>query len=118
MKKMQRIFLFLKDMFLAVPSYDEEVVSNTDQKQPIFDEYPNEDDEEQSFFMASLEPHSMVHVYDNYEFDPWEGHEGEKEEINVQVISCPTPLNDQISPGIRKPASIIYPPVHTENIKH
>jgi hypothetical protein len=29
--------------------------------------------------MASLEPRSMVHVYDNYESDPWEIHEEEKE---------------------------------------
>jgi hypothetical protein len=64
-------------------AYDEEVVSNTNQEQPIFDEYPNEDDDEQNFFKASLEPRSMVHVYDNYEYDPWESHGGEKEELNV-----------------------------------
>jgi hypothetical protein len=74
----------------------------------FFYEYPSEDDEEQNFFMASLEPCSMVPVYDN---------EGEKEEINVQLISCPTLINEQISPGISKPASIIYPPTHVENIK-
>jgi hypothetical protein len=99
------------------PDYDEEVVSNTDQKQPIFDEYPSEDDKEQSFFMASLEPRSMVPVYDDYESDPWEGHEGEKEELNVQLISCPTLVNEKISPGISQPASILYPPVHSENTK-
>jgi hypothetical protein len=67
--------------------------------------------------MASLEPHNMVHVYDNYESDPWESHEGEKEELNVQLISCPTLINEQMSLGISKPASILYPPVHAENIK-
>ena len=67
--------------------------------------------------MASLEPCSMVHVYDNYEFYPWEGHEGEKEELNVQLISCPTLINEKISPGIIKPTSILYPPIHIENIK-
>jgi hypothetical protein len=89
-------------------AYDEEVVSNTDQKQPIFYEYPSEDDEEQSFFMASLEPCSMVPIYDNYESDPWEGHEGEKEELNVQLISCPTLINEQISPGISLHQSFIH----------
>jgi hypothetical protein len=59
----------------------------------------------------------MVPVYDNYEPNPWESHGGEKEEINVQLISCPSLINEQISPGISKPASILYPPVHAENIK-
>jgi hypothetical protein len=59
----------------------------------------------------------MVHVYDNYESDPWESHGGENEEINVQLISFPSLINEQISPGINKPASVLYPPVHVENIK-
>ena len=84
----------LETYVLSIPSYDEEVVSNIDQEQPIFDEYPNEDDEEQIFSIASLELRSMVPVYDNYEFDPWESHGGEKEDINVQLISCPTLINE------------------------
>jgi hypothetical protein len=92
----------LETYVFSSPSYDEEVVSNTDQEEPIFDEYPSEDDEEKSFFIASLEPRSMVPVYDSYEFDPWEIHGGEKEEINVQLISCPTLINEQISHGISK----------------
>jgi hypothetical protein len=107
----------LEAYFFANTAYDEEVVSNTNQKQPFFDEYPSEDDEEQSLSMASLEPCSMVHVYDNYKSNPWEGHEGEKEEINVQLISCPTLVNEQISHGISQPASILYPHVHVDNIK-
>jgi hypothetical protein len=59
----------------------------------------------------------MVPVYDNYESDPWESHGGEKEELNVQLISSPTLINEYISPGISKLASILYPPVHGENIK-
>jgi hypothetical protein len=59
----------------------------------------------------------MVPVYDNYEFVPWEGHGGEKEKLNVQLISWTTLINEQISPGISKPASIHYPPIHAENIK-
>jgi hypothetical protein len=65
--------------------------------------------------MSSLEPRSMVLIYDDYESDPWEGHEGEKEELNVQLISCPTLVNEKISPRISQPASIIYPPIHSEN---
>jgi hypothetical protein len=57
----------------------------------------------------------MVPVYDDYEYDPWEGHEGEKEELNVQLISYPTLVNEKISPGISQPASILYLPVHSEN---
>jgi hypothetical protein len=44
------------------PAYDEEVVSNADQEQLMFDEYPSEDDEENIFFIASLEPHSMTRL--------------------------------------------------------
>jgi hypothetical protein len=101
--------LVLETDVFGSPAYDEEVISGTDQEQPTFDEYPNEDDEEQRF--------SMVPVYDDYESDPWESHEGEKEELNVQFISCPEPVNEKISPGISQPASVLYPPVHSENIE-
>jgi hypothetical protein len=82
---------------------------NIDQEQPTFGEYLSKDDEEQSF--------SMVPVYDNYGSDPWESHEGEKEELNVQLISCLEPVYEKISPGIGQPASLLYPPVHSMNIK-
>jgi hypothetical protein len=85
---------FIKTNVFSSLAYDKEVVSNIDQEQPIFYEYPSEDDEEQSFFMASLEPCSMVPVYDNYGFDPWESHEGEKEELNVHLISSPAIINE------------------------
>jgi hypothetical protein len=67
--------------------------------------------------MASLEPCSMVPVYDDYESDPWEGHEGENEELNVQLISCPSLVNEKISLGISQPASILYLLVHSKNTK-
>jgi len=35
----------------------------------------------------------------------------------VQLISSPTLINEHMSPGISKPASILYPLVHAENIK-
>jgi hypothetical protein len=66
--------LVLETNFFGSLAYDEEFISNTGQEKPIFDEYPSEDDEENSFFMASLEPRSMVTLYDNYESDTWEGH--------------------------------------------
>ena len=87
------IFVIKTDVFGSL-AYHEEIVSNTDQEQPFFYEYCSEDDEEQFFFMASLEPRSMVPIYDNYEFDPWESDGGENEEINVHLISCPTLIND------------------------
>jgi hypothetical protein len=41
----------------------------------------------------------------------------EKEERSGQFISCPEPINEQISPGIGQPASVIHPPIHSESIK-
>jgi hypothetical protein len=41
----------------------------------------------------------------------------EKEDLNVQFISCPEPVNEKISPGIDHPASILHPPIHSESIK-
>jgi hypothetical protein len=46
-------------MSLAALAYDEEVVSNTDQEQPIFDEYTSDGDEH-NFSMFSLEPLSTI----------------------------------------------------------
>jgi hypothetical protein len=109
--------LVLEEFFFGNPSYDTKVVSNNEQKQLIFDEYPSEDDEEKRFFMDPLEPCSMVPVYDNYEPDLSVGHKGEKEEKNVQLVSCPTLVNEKISPEIIQPASILYPLVHSKNIK-
>jgi hypothetical protein len=74
---------FLEAYIFGSPAYDEEVVSYIDQEQPIFYEYPSEDEEEKSFFMYSMESRSVVPVYDIYESNPWEIHEGEKEELNV-----------------------------------
>jgi hypothetical protein len=76
----------LETDFFGIPSYDGEVISNTNHEQPTFDEYPILDDEEQIF--------SMVLVYDYYEFDPCESHEGEKEKLNVQLVSYPEPVNE------------------------
>jgi hypothetical protein len=42
---------------------------------------------------------------------------GEMDELNVQFISCLEPVNEKISPGISQPASILYPPVHLEDIR-
>jgi hypothetical protein len=99
----------LETYVLGSLAYDEEVILNTDKEQTTFDGYPSEYDEEHSF--------SMVHVYDDYESDPCESHEGEKEELNGQFISCPELVNEQISPGSSQPALVLYPLVHSENIE-
>jgi hypothetical protein len=39
-----------------------------------------------------------------------------KEELSGQFISCPEPVIEQVSPGISQPASVLHPPVHSENI--
>jgi len=99
----------LETNIFGSPSYNEEVILNTDQEHTTFDGYPSEDDEEQIF--------SMVLVYDDFESDTCENHEGEKEELNVQLVSCPEPVNEKISPGISQPASVLHPPIHSKNIK-
>jgi hypothetical protein len=50
------------------PAYDGEVISNTDHEQPTFDENPSIDDEEKRFY--------MVLIYDYYDYNPCESHEG------------------------------------------
>jgi len=95
---------------LGNPTYDEEVISNTGQEQTTCDEYPNEDDEEQSS--------PMVLVYYDCEYDPWESHEGEKEgKPNEQFISCPELVSEQPPPGISQPASASHPPMLTGDIQ-
>jgi len=59
----------------------------------------------------------MVPIYYDYESDPWEIREGEMEELNVQFISFPEPVNEQISPGAIQPTLVIQPLVHFKNIK-
>jgi TFIIF-interacting CTD phosphatase-like protein len=85
----------LEKYFFGIHVYDEEVISNIDQENHIFDEYPSEDKEEQNLSMASLDPCSMVPVYDNYQPNHCKGHEGEKEGINMHLISSPTIINEQ-----------------------
>jgi hypothetical protein len=48
---------------LGIHYYDAKVMSDTDQEQMIVDEYPNEDDEEQSS--------PMVTIYYDSESDSW-----------------------------------------------
>jgi hypothetical protein len=42
---------------------------------------------------------------------------GKMEELEVQFISCLKPVNEKISPRINRPASVLYPPVHSDNIE-
>jgi hypothetical protein len=44
------------DVF-GIPAYDEEVILNTEQEKPTFDEYPDEEEEElEGLFISCLEP--------------------------------------------------------------
>jgi hypothetical protein len=45
------------------------------------------------------------------------GEYGFMEEINVHRVSCPELVNEKMSPSISQPASVLHPPVHSENIK-
>jgi len=69
----------------------EEVISNVEQEQPIFYEYPSEEEEGVDMHLFSspaviTKPHNEEHnffmglVYDDYESDPWESQEEEPEE--------------------------------------
>ena len=62
--------------------------------QPIFDEYTSDGDEH-NFSMFYLEPLSTIHVYDDYESDPWECYGGVEGELHMQLISYPSPKNEQ-----------------------
>jgi hypothetical protein len=59
----------------------------------------------------------MVLVYDDYDFDPWESHEEEKGEPNVQFISYPEPANEKPSPRISQPASVVHSPILARDIQ-
>jgi hypothetical protein len=59
----------------------------------------------------------MVPVYYDCESDPWESHEGEKEEPNEQFISCSEPVSEQSSPGISQPASTVHSPALAKDIQ-
>jgi hypothetical protein len=45
-------------------------------------------------------------VYDDYEFDPWERHEEEKEQ-HEYFISCPEPVSEKPSSEVSQPASFL-----------
>lgn len=62
------------------------MILDTSQEQTTCDEYPDEDHEEQSS--------PVVLVYYDCVSDPWEIHEGEREELNAQFISYSEPVNE------------------------
>jgi hypothetical protein len=64
-------------------------------------EYPNKEDDEQSF--------SMVPVYYDYEFDSWERREEEKEELKVEFISSSEPRYEQPTIGPYDDDTILIP---------
>jgi hypothetical protein len=59
----------------------------------------------------------MFLSYDDYDFDPWESHEEEDGEPNVQFISYPEPTNEKPSPRISQPASAVLSPMLSRDIQ-
>jgi hypothetical protein len=86
---------FLETYVFRIPYYDEQVVSNTNKEQPIFDEYTSDGDEH-NFSMFSLEPLSTILVYDDYESGPWEFYRGVQWELHMHMISFPSPKNENL----------------------
>jgi hypothetical protein len=59
-----------------------------------------------------------IHVYDDFESNPWESQEEKPEEQQKgQFISCPEPVNEQPSPGTSQPASTCHPLVPTRDVQ-
>jgi hypothetical protein len=84
--------------------------------QPIFYGYLSDDDEH-NFFMASLEPLSIVPVYDDCGSDSWEGNGGEKKELQKQLIMPLSPNDDQQIAEISKSSFVIPETGPAEEIK-
>jgi hypothetical protein len=74
---------------------------------------PIEDTEKQ------IEEHSLptIPVYEDYESNPWESHEEEKEQKKGQSISYPELTSEWPSPEINQPASSFHSPVLTRDIQ-
>jgi hypothetical protein len=70
-----------------------------------------------NFFMASLEPLSIVSVYDDCGSDSWEGNGGEKKELQKQLIMPLSPNDDQQIAEISKSSFVIPETGPMEEIK-
>jgi hypothetical protein len=71
--------------------------------------HPEQHDEEQSF--------PTVPVYDDYESDPWESYEEEKEQQKGKFISCLEPASEQPSSEVSQPTSSSHPPELAKEIQ-
>jgi hypothetical protein len=74
--------------------------------------YQEQHDREKDPSMDTHEETSCSQLADVFRAD-----KGKMEELEVQFISCLKPVNEKISPRISRPASVLYPPVHSENIE-
>jgi hypothetical protein len=74
--------------------------------------YQEQHDREKEPSMDIHEETSFSHLEDVIRAD-----KGEMEELKVQFISYLEPANEKVSPGISRPTSVLYPPVHSENIE-
>ena len=65
------------------------------------------------------EPSMDIHEETSYSqlADVIRADKGEMEELKVQFISYHEPKNEKVLPGINRPASFLYPPVHSKNIE-
>jgi hypothetical protein len=60
----------------------------------------------------------MVPIYDEYESDPGESQEEEKEpEEKLSTYFIPDPVNEQLPPEISEPTSIVHSPVFIKDIQ-
>jgi hypothetical protein len=90
---------------------------------PAYDSYESDSDMDMKYFQDhTIEPFPLFieerhWVEINHPGPAEDTEQHEKEELNVWFISCPEPVNEQISPGIGRPASVLHPPVHSESIK-
>jgi hypothetical protein len=82
------------------------------QAYPTFDHY--KDTEEP----VSKQNHPMVPIYDEYESDPGESQEEEKEpEEQLSTYFIPEPVSEQLPPEISEPTSVVHSPVLIKDIQ-
>jgi hypothetical protein len=97
------------------------------EEQPLFDVYYS-DDEQQAYptfdhYKYTEEPvsqqnHPMVPIYDEYESDPEESQEEEKEpEEHLSTYFIPEPVSEKLPPEISEPMSVVHSPVLIKDIQ-
>jgi hypothetical protein len=90
-------------------SSDEFATPNLNEEQPIFDEYS--DDEEQFSALLHMELLNNHPIYDSYKIYFWIDSEGDKDELQEQLILSSFPLitENQIQGIIESECDILKP---------